>query len=344
MTEAYHGPALQSLERSGHCRVTALFDPSPARVEAIKALFPAAASIGSMQDLQNLEPGLALVASPAKYHAAQTIAALEAGWAVFCEKPMAANLDEAEEMIAASRRTQRPLCIGLYRRHLPAVKAVHQVLNSGVLGKPVRFEIAEGGPFGWPAASAQFFQKQHVHGGVLHDAGVHVLDLCALWFGDPTSVDYEDDAMGNLEINCRVRMQYPGGLTGEVRLSRDWKTMNRTFIQCEQGWIAWRPGEAQKFEMALDGNGQVFQVDLAQTDQQWALPTAGIPVLTFQQCLTRQIENALAAAQGKEAPEVSGEEALRSLKVIDYCYQNRRLMAMPWLSAPERRRAEELAA
>ena len=225
VTEAYHGPALRSLERAGVCRVTALFDPSAARVEAIKALFPAASVINSIQDLQSLTPGLALVASPAKYHAAQTVAALEAGWAVFCEKPIAASLDEAEEMIAASQRAQRPLCIGLYRRHLPAVKALRQVLCSGVLGKPVRFEIAEGGPFGWPAASAQFFQKQHAHGGVLHDAGVHVLDLCALWFGDPDGIDYEDDAMGNLEINCRVRLQYPSGLAGEVRLSRDWKTV-----------------------------------------------------------------------------------------------------------------------
>jgi predicted dehydrogenase len=83
------------------------------------------------------------------------------------------------------------------------------------------FEISEGGQFNWPAQSASFFQKSNSQGGVLADLGVHVLDLLIWWFGMPEKVGYEDDAMGGLEANCRLELEFAGGVSGTVRLSRD---------------------------------------------------------------------------------------------------------------------------
>lgn len=351
VAQIFHAPALKSAESMGLCQVEALYDPSVERATGILNLFPKASLLKSLDELRAYPAGLAIIASPAKHHAEQCITALESGWAVLCEKPMAATVLEAEKMLTAAKSTQRPLCIGMIRRHLPAVKAIRRILDSQIIGKPVRFFIAEGGPFGWPATSMQFFKREQAHGGVLHDVGVHVLDLCTMWFGDPLNIEYEDDAMGNLEINCLLQLIYPDGLKGEIRLSRDWNTMNRMFIHCERGWIAWRPHDAQKFEMALGNDNasrdnvqdNVFQIDLTQPDSHWLLPAAGIPSMTFQQCLVRQIENALNSAIGREQPEVSGEEAMRSLKLIENCYATRRLMTMPWFCESERRRAEDFA-
>ena len=56
-----------------------------------------------------------------------------------------------------------------------------------------------------------------------------------------------------------------------------------------------------------------------------------------------QLLNVAAAARGTESVRVPGEEGIRSLRLIDTCYHNRKLMALPWLTQAESRRALSLA-
>src|SRR5439155_530709 len=150
----------------------------------------------------------------------------------------ASNTAEAEQMLAAATRAKRKLAVGLFRRFFPACNLIREYIAAETLGKVIDFEFSEGWMFNWPAQSASFFQKKTAQGGVFLDLGAHLLDLMLWWFGDPTSLEYFDDAMGGLEINSVARFEFANGSRGRVQLSRDWELPNKYVIRCEKGWLA----------------------------------------------------------------------------------------------------------
>lgn len=119
-------------------------------------------------------------------HAAATIAALQAGKHVLCEKPMAMNVAEAEAMREAAARANRILMIGLVQRYRAETVLLKELLDAGKFGE-VYFGKAtvlrrRGTPFGWftdPALSG---------GGPVIDLGVHVIDVTRYLMGSPKPV------------------------------------------------------------------------------------------------------------------------------------------------------------
>ena len=125
------------------------------------------------------------VATPVRLHAQQTIAAAEAGKHVLCEKPMAMNVAECDQMIAACRRAGVALGIAYYRRFYPAVIRVKELLASGEIGTPVfaqmmafePFDPEPGEPRSW------LLDRSESGGGPMADFGCHRLEVLLNLFG-----------------------------------------------------------------------------------------------------------------------------------------------------------------
>ena len=125
------------------------------------------------------------VATPVHLHAAQTIAAAEAGKHVLCEKPMAMTAAECEPMIAACRANGVALGVAYYRRFYPAVVRIKEILASGEIGRPVvaqinafeRFNPAPDHPRSW------FVKAAEAGGGPMMDFGCHRLEVLLNLFG-----------------------------------------------------------------------------------------------------------------------------------------------------------------
>jgi len=114
-------------------------------------------------------------------HADLSIAALNAGKHVFCEKPMARNAAEAAGMIDAETSSGKVLMIGLVRRFDIKSEAALEIVRSGDLGDIYYMKAAylrrDGQPGGW------FTEKEKSGGGALIDIAIHSLDL-ALYLAD----------------------------------------------------------------------------------------------------------------------------------------------------------------
>jgi len=80
------------------------------------------------------KPDYVVIATPHQAHAPMTIAALERGIPVLCEKPMSHDLAEAEKMMAASRRHQTPLAVGYSIRFHPGLLYLRKLLAAGDVG------------------------------------------------------------------------------------------------------------------------------------------------------------------------------------------------------------------
>lgn len=85
------------------------------------------------------------ITTPNKFHLEMTRAALAAGKHVWCEKPMAPNLGEAEQMLAAARSSGKVAALGYNYIQNPVIKHIKQLLEEGAIGQVnhVRVEMDE---------------------------------------------------------------------------------------------------------------------------------------------------------------------------------------------------------
>lgn len=332
----FYQPALLELVRRRELRVAALVDPVASARAALGEFFPDAQLAAALNEVTAGSGLLAIVASPPRYHAAHCLEAFARGWHVLCEKPMAMTAPECAAIQEAATIHDRLLGVGLYKRFFPSSVVIREICRGGALGALRRFEVHEGGPFRWPAASPSFFSKMETSGGVLLDIGVHVLDLLLYWCGEPKELDYADDAMGGLEANAVVQLKYAGGATGRVQLSRDWKTRQRYRFEFERGVVEWGVNEANALTIELKGLPAALQGTL--------VDAARVPAWTNPQCFIAQIQNLLAAIRGDEPVRVTGEDGARVQQLITTCYARRRWLEQPWLEIAEAVRARQIAA
>ena len=119
-------------------------------------------------------------------HAECTIAALNAGKHVICEKPMAMNANEAKAMKEAAERNNKLLMIGFVRRYGNDCAVAKDFIDSGDFGEiyyaKATYLRRAGAPGGW------FGCKEYSGGGPLIDLGVHVIDLARYLSGNPKPV------------------------------------------------------------------------------------------------------------------------------------------------------------
>ena len=119
-------------------------------------------------------------------HAPCTIAALNAGKHVLCEKPMALNAEEARAMKEAADRNGKLLMIGFVRRYGNDCEILMDLINNDQFGEiyyaKATYLRRNGNPGGW------FGDKARSGGGPLIDLGVHVIDLSRYLLGGPKPV------------------------------------------------------------------------------------------------------------------------------------------------------------
>lgn len=342
VTQEAHAPALRRLEQTSEATVVGLCDPSESNAATLQPRFRQPKYFPDLDAVPPNFADIALVASPVRYHSAQTIRCLEAGMAVLCEKPMAASSEEARAMNDAARTHGRLLAIGQIRRFFAAADFIRAVVTDQRFGRLLSFSIREGGRFGWSARTDSFFDKQTSGGGVLIDTGIHTLDLVLWWFGEPETFVYADDRMGGLETTCRVQMNY-SGFSGLVQLSRDYEIPNCYRLEFEHAWITWAPYAARQIEVGFRGLSRALSGELASVQENTgSLPPRYTTLPPFEQMFLIQWRNVLAAVEGRETVRVPGETAARSLAFIERCYQNRTFLPPPWLGAAELARARDL--
>ncbi|MDD3242238.1 MAG: Gfo/Idh/MocA family oxidoreductase [Eubacteriales bacterium] len=116
------------------------------------------------------------VCTPNRSHAEISIAAMEAGKHVMCEKPMAKTAADARRMVETAKRTGKKLTIGYQHRHKAESRYVKSVIDRGDLGDiyfAKAFAIRRRGTPNWGV----FLNEYEQGGGPLIDIGTHSLDL-----------------------------------------------------------------------------------------------------------------------------------------------------------------------
>lgn len=161
-------------------QVVAVVDGDPRRREEAVDQFDCQGYERFSQLTQDPGVELVVVAMPSHLHADLSIAALQAGKHVVCEKPMATSLADADRMIAAAAQSPGLLTVFQNRRYSPDFVKVREILASGVLGRIVQIRItASGFSRRWDWQTLQRFG-----GGSLNNTGPHFLDQALQLLGE----------------------------------------------------------------------------------------------------------------------------------------------------------------
>ncbi len=176
-----HFPALNNVK--DRVEVIALCDIIPERAE--KAVHevgePDAKVYTDYHDLiSNPDVEIVYVLTPNVAHCEISVAALEAGKHVLCEKPMAANVFDAQRMMDAYKKSGRLFTIGYQNRYRPDSQTLKTLCDEGALGSIYYAQAHALRRRGVPTWGV-FTDKSKQGGGPLIDIGTHSLDL-TLWF------------------------------------------------------------------------------------------------------------------------------------------------------------------
>ena len=176
-------PALRALP---NCELLAVSRADATRAAAFAQEFGARRWYADgFELLADEEIAAVYLATPVYLHAAQAIAAAEAGKHVLCEKPLALNLAESERVLAACQANGVTLGVAYYRRFYPVVTRLKELLAAGEIGQPI---VAQINAFEWfnpdnNHPRAWLLQKNLAGGGPMFDFGCHRIEVLLNLFG-----------------------------------------------------------------------------------------------------------------------------------------------------------------
>lgn len=174
---------LHVLAKSDLTEIFAVYDPnSHPEIDILQVESSAKIKDSFHELLQESVQGV-VIEAPTVFHARQSIEALKAGKAVFCQSPLGRNFLETIAVVREAKRENKLLAVNFPYRHLNGIQALKSILDKGKLGKIYKVEAvlyhASGPDKEW------YYNPKLSGGGCLIDLGSHMIDLFIYLFKTP---------------------------------------------------------------------------------------------------------------------------------------------------------------
>ena len=255
----------------------------------------------------NPEIDAVYVITPNALHHDQVIRVAKAGKHVICEKPMALNAKEGQEMIEACKKANVKLLVG-YRMHFePKTLEIIRMRKEGELGKIVFFQGLCGFKIGDP--NQWRLNRQLAGGGSMMDIGIYAINGSRYMIGeDPTWVTAQETKTNpekfkeGVDETIQFQLGFPGGAVASCLSSYNMNNLDRFFLNAENGFAELQPSTGYGPIKGRTNKGELNH-----------------PHVTHQ---TVQMDEMAGIILGGKQPivPVDGKEALKDLKIIDAIY------------------------
>ena len=299
-----HARVYQQLQQAGSVRLVGVVDPDTARADAVAREF-GCKSFGSVEQMlmTHSEVQAASVAVPTMLHLDVARNLMEAGVDVLIEKPMAATLDEADELLRVASEHKRVAQVGHLERFNPAVRATLPLINH-----PMFFEVHR----------LSVFSPRALDVDVVLDLMIHDLDIVLTFVRSGVK---EMRAVGlpilsgKVDI-ANVRIEFESGCVANFTASRvsTERVRKLRFFQAGQ-YISVDYGRQDVLVFSVDGAGGGSGTQ--PNSQPTVNPKIGMskPPITAEEPLLAEIKAFLQAVRQRSRPVVSLEDGRRALEL-----------------------------
>ncbi|MDQ6763737.1 MAG: Gfo/Idh/MocA family oxidoreductase [Bacteroidota bacterium] len=248
------------------------------------------------------------VITPNALHHDEVIRVAKAGKHVICEKPMAVNAKEGQEMIDACNKAGVKLLVG-YRMHFePHTLEIIRLRNAGEFGKITFFQGLSGFTIGDP--NQWRLNKKLSGGGSLMDIGIYSINGARYMIGeDPVWVTAEETKNDPVKFKegvdetMQFQFGFPGGAVASCLSTYSMNNLDRFFLDGQNGFAELNPSTGYGPIRGRTNKGEINQ-----------------PVVTHQTVQMDEMADIILHGKKPVVP-VDGYEALKDLKIIDAIYE-----------------------
>jgi predicted dehydrogenase len=247
------------------------------------------------------------VITPNGLHHDEVIRVAKAGKHVICEKPMALNAKQGQEMIDACKAANVKLLVG-YRMHFePKTLEVIRMRKAGDFGKIMFFQGLCGFTIGDPTQWR--LNKQLAGGGSLMDIGIYAINGSRYMTGEnpvwvtaqETKTDHEKFKEG-VDETIEFQFGFPSGATASCLSTYAMNNLDRFFLNGDKGFAEMQPSTGYGPIMGRTNQGELTQ-----------------PITVHQTVQMEEMSDIIFKGKQPVVP-VDGYEALKDLKIIDAIY------------------------
>jgi UDP-N-acetylglucosamine 3-dehydrogenase len=217
--------------------------------------------------------------------------ALKAGKHVLVEKPMAANVKQAEKLLKTAEKEDLHLTIGFLMRFIPGLQHIRKAVEDKTLGEPVCATAKR--VTQWPERIGDV--------GVVKDTAIHDIDVMRYVFNeDPVAVYAKTGNMGHIKFEdyAQIMLTFKGGKSAFIEAN--WLTPYKTRLLVVTGSEA---------IMKLDYITQELTIEKAKETIQ--------PRYALQEPLKLELQHFARCIAKKEKPLITGKDGLRALQIAE---------------------------
>lgn len=260
--------------------------------------------------LADPEVNAVYIATPVNLHHPHTIQAARAGKHIFCEKPMALNALECEEMIRVCKENEVELMVAYYRRFFPEVVKMKEILEGGEIGKVVLARVQYSGFYHQDPSDPNSWRvsPEVSGGGGMMDLGSHRLDLLNFLLGQVEDVAAFTDTQTfdfPVDDSAALILRFEGGAQAVANFNWNIKVGSDIFeVYTTEGKLA--------ADRLGDGRLKVYHGGEVKEYESPPHQITHLPLVeNFVQSLNSGVETL-----------IPGEEGLRTSQVLDAAYRS----------------------
>jgi predicted dehydrogenase len=299
-----------ALQKTQHCRLTGIVTGSPAKAETWKKQYGIPDKNAYNYDnfdriRDNPDIDIVYVVLPNSMHAEYSIRAAQAGKHVVCEKPMALNVRECEQMIAACKTAGVQLGVGYRLYYEPHHLEMKRLGTGKVYGAVKTVESSLG--FSMADPTTWRLDKAMGGGGAIMDLGVYCIQGARRTVGElPVAVTAQGyvrnaDVFKGIYEMVMFQLEFPGGAVSNSTTTYS-SYVDRLHASSDYRWFGLQPSYN-----ATGAKGETFEGKMA------------VLAPEFQQ--TAQLDAFARDVLAGRTPEASGEEGLIVLRIIEAVVQ-----------------------
>lgn len=311
-----HLQAISNLQE--YCQLVAVADVRESAAKSVAEQYGCKAFTDYREMIDGNKIEAVIISSPPSTHAEIASFFLEQGIHVLCEKPLAIRVTEAEQMVNKASEKDCLLMMASKYRYVDDVIKAKGIVESGILGEVVLFENVFCSKVDmrdrWNA------RKQIAGGGVLVDNGCHSVDIARYLLGPIDKVQAEEGRrIQQLEVEDTARLYF--------------RTKSETMGAVD---LSWSIHKEQESYVNLYGTEGVLSIGWKCSKYRQSEKLHWVPFgrgYDKNAAFSGQIKNFISAIRGKEAPLITPEDGLESVRVIETAYRS--MQTNKWMEVPK---------
>lgn len=293
------------LARDERVQLTAIHDVVPACAERLATAHNATAVATPLELLERSE--VVYITTPNTQHVSLAIAALETGKHVFCEKPLATSVADAERVFETAKDGPGVFQVGHNRRFAPVYATLKQMLAGTYAPHSAHVKMNRG-----ELLKPEWTGDPEITGGFLYETPIHILDMMRFLFGEVESLHAIGSTHEYKEIDdFSVLLKFVSGMHATLATAADASWLfpfERVEVFCHHATLVTREMESLTISTNLEGHFTVQAMQQLPREEKWGY--------------VQEDKAFIDAVFNSSPPPVTAFDGLMSVRLVDAVYES----------------------